>query len=373
MNAQKDDKRNMMEINEFKDHIQIGLKKSGITSFSDIQREAIPEIFSGKDVFLQAPTGSGKTLAYVIPVLENLSFQGKGKHFPRVLVLVPTRELALQVANVFRSLLETIEGIRTSVLTGGVDIKIQIKQFHNGADIVVATPARLLDHIHRHTFKPKECTTLILDEADQMLEMGFVEDVKEIIPFLPPHQTILLSATYSKKIKELAETVLKDPIVLEHAEEKKLKQNILLQSILVKEERKLDCLKELLAEHVSTIVFCNTKKTCDFVGKRVNCPVIHSDMDYSCRKQIMKEFRENKKGILVATDVVGRGIDVPQVQRVILYDYPDQEEMLVHRIGRCSRDGKESIAYIFLTPNQKEKRKVMDQTFHYGHKMVNYH
>lgn len=361
-----------MKITDFKDFLQTGLKKKGISTFSNIQEKAIPEILEGKDVFLQAPTGSGKTLAYVLPILENLEPQGKGKHFPRVLILVPTRELALQTADVIRSLLETIEGIRTSVLTGGVDMKIQIKQFHNGADIVIATPARLLDHIRRHTFKPKQCTTVVLDEADQMLEMGFLEQVNEVISFLPEHQTILLSATYKQEIKELATTLLTDPITIEETKEDVLKQNITLHSILVKEERKLDCLKDLLKRSIPTIIFCNTKKTCDFVAKRIGCSTIHSDMDIKARKNIMKAFRKNEITTLVATDVAGRGIDIPQVQRVILFDYPDQEEMLTHRIGRCSRDGKDSIAYIFLTPAQKEKRKVVESTFHFEHNYTKY-
>lgn len=354
-----------MEINELKQTTQMTLNQVGITELSDIQKKSVPVILSHQDVLVQAPTGSGKTLCYLIPILEQIELQGKGKHFPHFLILVPTRELALQTLAIIRRLLEKTEGVRAFALTGGVDINKQIRQFHQGADIVVATPARLLDHIRRHTFKQKDCHMVIIDEADLLLSMGFEEDVRHVLSFLPEHQTIMLSATFTEEIIHLTQEFMKEPIQIKETKEQYLSQNIQIHIIEVKEKQKLDALKDLLKNKKQTIVFCNTKKTCDWISKILHLPAIHSDMDAKRRKEIMQEFRDGLFPAFVSTDVNGRGIDIVSLKRVILYDYPDQEDFLLHRIGRVSRDGSQCEAYVFLKPSEKEKQNVLETTFRF--------
>ena len=360
-----------MQAMEIKESLQKALQKMNISGYSDIQEKAMPVIEEGKDVLIQSPTGSGKTIAALLPLLNRLEPQGKGTHFPIILLLSPTRELALQTADTVRELLFYTEGFRTVLLTGGVDMNRQVKAYHHGADIVIATPARLLDHIRRHTFKPKKLETLIIDEADEMMKMGFMEDVQSVITALPSHQTIVMSATFPEDLKTIAESILTNPITIENREEQVLKQNISVKTYTVKEKAKLDLLFSLLEKQNQkenktdkTIIFCNTRKTADFVNKELNrrhfpSASIHSDMDSQERKEIMAEFR--KEGtLLCATDVLGRGIDIKEVTRVILYDLPDTKEALLHRIGRGSRDGRASIAILFLKPSEKDKLSWLD-------------
>lgn len=321
---------------------------------------SIPDAMEGKDLFVQAPTGSGKTLAYVLPILENLEIQGKGKHFPKALILVPTRELALQVSSVIRDVLFYTEGIRTAVLTGGTDIQAQIKSFSKGADIVIATPARLKDHLRRHTFKPKMCTTLVLDEADEMLMRGFAEDVMDIVSQLPPHQTLLYSATVNESVETFRQQLQNDPIHIRIDSSAVLHQNIKENLIMVKEEKKPDALCRILGSS-QTIVFCNTVKTCTFVysflrKKGYSCAALYSAMEQKDRKNTVRSFRSQEIQILIATDIAARGMDIPSVEVVVNYDFPDQDASLIHRIGRTARANHTGTAYTFIR-NQKEKEK----------------
>ena len=331
-----------MEIREFKEPLQKALAKMHIETLSEVQ-QCIPDILEGKDILVQAPTGSGKTLTYLLPVLEQLEPQGKGKHFPKALVLVPTRELALQTADTARLLLSTQEGIRTAVLTGGVDIKIQIRSFSKGADIVIATPARLLDHLRRHTFKPKQCTILILDEADVMLSMGFKEDVLEVCNALPVHQTLLFSATYPKEIEKTT---------FRFFEVSKERKNKVLLSLLNKSRKK-------------TLIFVNTRNgvnvlTAYLEQKGYAAAGLHSEVDPKMRKTIMRDFRDGKLDILVATDVVSRGIDIIDLD-CILYDLPAADEDIIHRTGRTSRANTIGTCYLFFTEREKKRKAHIEQ------------
>lgn len=344
-------------MNEIREETQRSLETLHIEQFTDVQKQCIPAASDGKDILAQAPTGSGKTLAYLIPAVNDLEPQGKGKHFPRVLILVPTRELALQVTDAARKLLANREGIRVIPLTGGTDIKRQIHAFSKGSDIVIGTPSRILDHFRRHTFKPKECTKLILDEADEMLSMGFEEDVKKIIAMLPEHQTLLFSATWNQSVKKLAESILNNPVTIEIQKETYLKQDIHYYEVIVNEKQKIDALKKYIPLHAQTLVFTNTRKTADYVTEillkyHYKAAYIHSEMDYGIRKKNMELFRDNKIQILCATDVAARGIDIPSVNNVILYDLPDTKEELIHRTGRTARHFQKGNAYIFTTPKQ---------------------
>lgn len=329
-------------INTLSEPLQKALQRKGITQLSKVQESCIPHACKGEDIFAQAPTGSGKTLAYLIPILERIEIQGKGKHLPQALILTPTRELALQIADNVRELLQNIEGIRTAVLTGGVGIDSQITSFKKGADIVIGTPSRICDHLRRHTFKPRNCHMVVLDEADVNLSMGFEEDVKTILESLPEHQSMFFSATYPEEVKALGEQYLHEPYHCVIEEEILLKQEIQYHGFLITEKEKPDLLFSLLKRQQKCILFANTIKTCDFLTNLLNqkgysARTIHSNMDYAVRKQTMKEFRDGSLQTLVATDVASRGIDIPAVACVILYDLPDNQESLIHRTGRTAR------------------------------------
>ncbi|MGM9941550.1 MAG: DEAD/DEAH box helicase [Bulleidia sp.] len=327
------------------------------STYTDVQKQVIPLMNAEKDVFVQAPAGSGKTLAYVLPALNRLSLQGKGKHVPHVLILCPTRELCIQVSQVIRAILFHIEGYRTQVLTGGVDMKVQIRSFSKGADIVVGTPARVLDHIRRHTLKPQHIETLILDEADEMMNMGFSDSVLQIISFLKDHQTVVCSATYPKHLVPFVQSLLHDSETVIITKEQVLPQKRTVHLISVKDNRKLDTLHAVLKQHgTPAIVFTSRKATADFVSQNLSGSAsIHSDMDFRKRKQIMQEFRNGTIRVLCATAVAARGIDIPSVHTVVLYDLPDTKEELIHRCARTGRAGQAGDAWLLC--NEKEKRK----------------
>jgi ATP-dependent RNA helicase DeaD len=353
------------------------LNDMNITRYTDVQRAVIPHAMNHEDILAQAATSSGKTLAYLIPVLQDLQLQGKKKHKPAVLILCPTRELCMQTAEVIRSMLKKREGFRTAILCGGVSMDAQIRTCRNGEDIVVGTPARVIDHLRRHTFKPILCRTLVLDEADEMLSMGFKEDVETVIASLPEHQTMMFSATFNTDVEELAGKILNNPFTVHIKDEHLLKQKIDYNEIIVHEHDKPDILMNLLSKSKGqTIVFTNTRRTCDFVSqfldkRDMQAASIHSEMDFKLRKEIMQSFRDQHLPILLATDVAARGIDIPSVETVILYDLPDTQESLIHRTGRTARAGNSGTAYIFVLPEEKNRFKLNDmfegislKTFH---------
>lgn len=348
-------------MEQIKEEYRQAFERLHYETYTDVQKQVIPVALEGKDIFVHAPAGSGKTLAYVLPILNSLSLQGKGKHLPAALILCPTRELCLQVASVIREILLHIEGYRTIVLTGGVDMKAQIRSFRNGADIVVGTPSRILDHLKRHTLKPKQIETVVLDEADAMLQMGFIEDVKEILNYMPAHQTMVLSATWQDNIRSLCASILQDPVEVHIQKETVLPLNRKVHLIQVEEGHKLNRCAEILKKtHSSTIIFTNRKATADFVctnmeSKGFNCASIHSDMNWQARKKIMADFRNGNIHVLCATAVAQRGIDIPGVDTVILYDIPDTQEQLIHRTARTGRADHPGDAWLLCT--KKEIRK----------------
>ena len=345
-------------MQQIREEYRQALHRLHYKTFTDVQKQVIPSALDGKDVFVHAPAGSGKTLAYVLPVLNSLVLQGKGKHMPKALILCPTRELCMQVASVIRNLLLHIEGYRTIVLTGGVDMKVQIRSSRNGADIVVGTPSRVLDHIHRHTLKPKSIETLVLDEADEMLQMGFIEDVQSIISALPDHQTLVLSATWQDNLKALCTSILKEPVNVHIEQETVIPLHRKVHLIQTDEGHKLNrCAQILEKAHRSTIIFTNRKATADFVcnnmqSKGFSCASIHSDMNWHARKKIMEDFRNGTVHVLCATAVAQRGIDIPGVDTVILYDIPDTQEQLIHRTARTGRADHPGDAWLLCTKKE---------------------
>lgn len=335
-----------------------------IKELSEIQQHCIPAALSGKDILAQAPTGSGKTFAYLIPIIERLALQKQSRHLPQALVLVPTRELALQIAEAARSLLSTREGFRTAVLVGGVDMNIQVRSFSRGADIVIGTPARILDHLRRHTFKPKNCVTLVLDEADEMLSMGFEPQVIETAQSLPAHQCMMFSATFPEQLQALSSQLLNDPEHMVIEQESLLQQKVSIYHCEAEESVKIDVLQQILKQYSTgrILLFCNTRRTADFLcgllqQRGASCASLHSEMDADERRRIMKRFRQDDLRILCATDVAARGLDISGMNLVISYDLPDSSELLIHRIGRTGRAGASGTAILLYTPTQREREK----------------
>lgn len=348
-------------MQQIRDEYRQALQRLHYETYTDVQKLVIPSATEGKDVFVHAPAGSGKTLAYVLPILNSLTLQGKGKHMPKALILCPTRELCMQVASLIRSILLHIEGYRTIVLTGGVDIKAQIRAFRNGGDIVVGTPSRITDHIRRHTLKMEAITTLVLDEADEMLQMGFIEDVRQIISALSDHQTLVLSATWQDNIKALCSSILTDPVEVHIEKETVIPLRTTVHLVSIDEAHKLNrCAQILKKADRSTIIFTNRKATADFVcssmqNKGFLCASIHSDMNWQSRKKIMEDFRAGRIHILCATAVAQRGIDVPGVDTVILYDIPDSQQQLIHRTARTGRADHPGDAWLLCTKQEMKK------------------
>lgn len=361
-----------LTLSAFSQGIQDALAHLNITRLTDTQKEVIPAMMDGRDVIVKAATASGKTFSYLIPVLERMEPQGKGKHFPVCLILVPTRELALQTASAARSLLYKTEGIRTAVLCGGEDMNRQVKMFSKGADLVIATPARLLDHIRRHTFKPKMCSMLVIDEADVMVSMGFFEDVIQISQFLNEHQTALFSATYPEELQKQCALLCTQPVMIEIKEETVHEQKIDVFYQMVQPNRKLDTAASLIHKADNPVlVFCRTRDGASFVSnelakRNLKTAAVHSEMNPKVRRQIMQDFRNGKYDALCATGVLGRGIDIPFLNLVILYDFPENAQETIHRIGRVSRNRNASKVIFLLTPSEKRYidtlKKILNQT-----------
>lgn len=347
-------------MNEIKVELQQALERLHYNSFTDVQKQTLPHTLNGEDVRVKAPAGSGKTLAYVLPILNAIPLQGSHKHLPQALILAPTRELSLQIADVIRNMLFHIEGYRTAVLTGGTDIKVQIRNNAKGADIIVGTPSRILDHIHRHTLKLKECHILVLDEADEMLSMGFESDVREITSFLKEHQTMLFSATWNKQVTALSDDILVNPYTVT-LKETVLPLEISYHMISINDSHKLEETARIIRKvRTQALVFTNRKKTADFVSEYLNksgihAAAVHSDMNYAVRKKTMLDFRNKKLQVLCATSVASRGIDIPSMECVILYDIPDTKEELIHRTARTGRSGTKGNAWLLC--NRQESKK----------------
>ena len=348
-------------MSEIRKELQEALIRLQLQPFTDVQKDTLPHTLNGEDTRAIAPAGSGKTLAYVLPVLNHLEPQGSRKHKPQAMILTPTRELAIQVAGFIRDMLFHIEGYRTSLLTGGTDMRLQIRNMSKGADIIVGTPSRILDHVHRHTLKPADLHTLILDEADEMLSMGFEQQVREIISFLPEHQTMLFSATWNPQVDQLSRDILISPFCCDIKEEKVLPVHIRYHLVKTEDRHRLETVLRILKkEKAQAIVFTNRKTTADFVSEYLNhngisSSAIHSDMNYGIRKKAMQEFRMKKLQVLCATSVASRGIDILEMDCVILYDIPDTEEELIHRTARTGRSGSHGNAWLLC--NSKEQSK----------------
>ncbi len=324
-----------------------------------IQEQLIPHALAGRDVIGQAQTGTGKTAAFLLPYLQQ--WQENGPPGPTALILVPTRELAVQVAEEAKKLCPS-RHIRTMAVYGGQRIVGQLNALRKGMDLIVGTPGRVLDHLARGSLILSGIKYCVLDEADRMLDIGFRPDIEKILRRVPSQrQTMLLSATVSQDILRLTSRYMKDPVHINVSPDTPTVDKIRQTFYTVDEDRKFDLLLRVLVKERprQCIVFCRRRRDADRLftnlePKLPRCAAMHGDLQQSQRDRIMKGFRSGEIIIMVATDVVGRGIDVVGISHIINYDLPEDIENYVHRIGRTGRIGNDGVAISFVTPEQGE-------------------
>jgi ATP-dependent RNA helicase DeaD len=325
---------------------------------SPVQAAVIPEALDGVDVIAQAKTGTGKTAAFGIPLIEMLESRGRG---PQAIVLAPTRELVQQIV-VELQRLATGQNVAVCGIYGGEPIDRQLRALDRGVDIVIGTPGRVIDHIERRTLHLGDIFHVVLDEADRMLDIGFRPDIERILRRVPdPHQTMLLSATINPDVRRLARKYMYQPIELNLSKDEPSVESIQQFYITVEHERKFDLLVQLLKRETprQCIVFTRTKRGADKLADKLahrvpGVAAIHGDLAQTIRNRVMRGFRDGTIPILIATDVVGRGIDVEGISHVINFDIPDDPENYLHRIGRTGRMGKDGMAFMFVCPDQGE-------------------
>ncbi|MBU0881161.1 MAG: DEAD/DEAH box helicase [Candidatus Omnitrophica bacterium] len=329
------------------------LTKLSFTVPTPIQHKAIPQAIEGKDMIGVAQTGTGKTLAFAIPIIQRLA-QGRG----RCLVLAPTRELAIQIDETFRKI-SPVFGIKTAVLIGGAPMGLQIQALRKGPRVIIATPGRLVDHMERNTIMMADVNILVLDEADRMLDMGFLPSIERIIKAIPrERQTLLFSATIPTDIMKIATQHMKLPISVEVAPSGTTVESVTQELFIVRKESKRRLLEKILIQYQgSVLLFTRTrigaKKTMRMIRDMGHkAAEIHSDRTLGQRKEALEGFKNGRYRILVATDIAARGIDVAGIELVINFDLPEESENYVHRIGRTARAGLKGRAISFATPDQ---------------------
>ncbi|MEW6068578.1 MAG: DEAD/DEAH box helicase [Nitrospirota bacterium] len=357
----------------YKKFYEFGLSDAVLSSLSDmgfeeptpIQKASIPHMLNGRDIVGQAQTGTGKTAAFGIPIIE----KGERGKSPYAIVLVPTRELAVQVAQELNKIGRK-KGILSVPIYGGQSIQRQIWSLKKGVGVIVGTPGRVIDHIKRKTLILKEIKIAVLDEADEMLNMGFIEDIKTILKEIPEErQTLLFSATMPQEIRTIAMKYMKDIENVRVSAAEMVVSNIKQVFYEVREEDKMKALTRLLdVEDPSlTLIFCHTKRDVDDVSGKLQhmgyySGAIHGDFTQSHRDEVMEKFRKGEIDILVATDVAARGLDIPDVSHVINYSIPQDPDGYIHRIGRTGRAGKSGIALTFVTPREYRHLRVIEQS-----------
>ncbi|AUN21880.1 DEAD/DEAH box helicase [Clostridium botulinum] len=334
------------------------LKKQRIIEPTPIQEESIMVIKNGNDVIAEAQTGTGKTLAFLLPMFENISpdinaIQG--------LIITPTRELAIQITEEAMKLKEA-KDLNILAAYGGKDIGSQIKKLKNNIHLVIATPGRLLDHLNRNTLNFKDLKTLVLDEADEMLLMGFKNDVRSIIENTPrKRQTLCFSATMNSEVKKLAYKNMRDPKLIIIEKEEVTLKNIKQVLIETTDRRKQEDLCKILDEEnpFMAIIFCRTKRRVDTLEealykKGYNCEKLHGSITQPKRERIMRSFKNLEIQYLIATDVAARGLDITGVTHVFNYDIPENAESYIHRIGRTGRAGEKGYTFLFVAPKDEQ-------------------
>jgi ATP-independent RNA helicase DbpA len=333
------------------------LASLGYSKMTAIQAESLPHVLKGKDLIAKAKTGSGKTAAFGIGLLQSINPRFFGV---QALILCPTRELADQVGKELRKLARYIPNLKLVMLCGGKPLGPQIGSLEHGAHIVVGTPGRIQDHLKKKTLKLEGLKTLVLDEADRMLDMGFSDVMDDIISYTPnARQTLLFSATYPDTIKQMSRSIQKDPVTV--TVESEHKPNVIEQLFYEVKKHERNTTLLALFEHYkpqSTVVFCHTKRQCDEVAEylrnnHIEALAIHGDLDQRDRDQVLVRFANSSCSVLVATDVAARGLDIKSLQAVINYELPRDPEIFVHRIGRTGRAGESGIALSIFTESEQ--------------------
>ncbi|MEW6584305.1 MAG: DEAD/DEAH box helicase [Nitrospirota bacterium] len=348
------------------DQVVTALSTMGFEEPTPIQRIAIPPALKGKDIIGQAQTGTGKTAAFGIPIVEQKPVE-KGKH-PYAIILCPTRELAVQVAQEINRI-SAAKGVCAIPVYGGQYIEVQLKNLRKGVDVVVGTPGRVIDHIRRKSLVLKDIRIVVLDEADEMLNMGFIEDIETILREVPEErQTMLFSATMPAEILAISKKYMNKPKHVRVDAAAMVVPKIKQAFYEVREEDKIKALTRLVdVEGPSlTLVFCRTKREADDVSGKLqqmgySAGAIHGDFTQSHRDEMMRKFKKGEIDILVATDVAARGLDIPDVSHVINYSIPQDPEGYIHRIGRTGRAGKSGIAITFVTPREYRHLRLIEK------------
>ena len=357
-----------MDVTKFEelqldDRIIRAITEMGFEEASPIQAQAIPVVLEGRDMIGQAQTGTGKTAAFGLPLLQKVDPKVKKL---QAVVLLPTRELAIQVAEELRRFAKFMHGIKVLPVYGGQDIVRQIRALKDGTQIVVGTPGRVMDHMRRKTVKMDHVHTVVLDEADEMLNMGFLEDMETILSQLPEErQTLMFSATMPQAIADIAKKFQKDPVTVRVIKKELTVPKVTQYYYEVKPKNKVEVMCRLLDMYSPklSIVFCNTKRQVDELvqalqGRGYFAEGLHGDLKQVQRDRVMESFRNGRTDILIATDVAARGIDVGNVEAVFNYDIPQDDEYYVHRIGRTGRAGREGKAFSLVVG--KEVYKLRD-------------
>ena len=350
------------QVNEVVRYDQLGLSpeimkaldKKGYVQATPVQGGAIPYFMDWKDVIAKAPTGTGKTFAFGIPMVEHIDPDSDAV---QGLVLAPTRELAIQIMNELRDLCAFKEGVRAVVLYGGQPIDRQINQLKKKPQIVVATPGRLMDHMKRRTVRLDQVQTVVLDEADRMLDMGFIHDVTRILDQIKSRRNMgMFSATISREVMDISWVYQRDPVEIVVRPDEENKPDIQQYRIDVDRNEKAELTARILdaAGYERAIAFCNTKNMTDRLTgllrmRGISCEAIHGDIQQSVREKTLGKFRRGELRVLVATDVAARGLDIDDVDVVFNYDVPDETEYYVHRIGRTGRAKRHGVAYTLVS------------------------
>ena len=346
------------------DNLNKSLRDLRFNKPTEIQSKTIPLGIEGSDILASAETGSGKTASYLIPLINKISKEGKTSG----LILTPTRELAQQVSEVCKSLLGYKSNINLALIVGGASMRNQLVQLKKRPKIIIGTPGRINDLLEKKSLILKYFNYFVLDEADRMLDMGFQDQVEKIIQYLPiKRQSLLFSATLPKEIIKLSSKYLKNPIRVNVKENKVIKTQIKQKVLNTKTEMKYDQLvDEILLRKGSILIFVRTKYSTEKLKKRlkkdtVKSLALHGDLRQNKRSRILKDFRDDKFRILIATDIASRGLDVPHIEHVINYDLPQVPEDFIHRIGRTARAGSVGEAVSFVTPNDKRMWKSIEK------------
>ena len=361
-----------MEITRYQDadidsRILRAVEEMGFDQMTPIQEQAIPVLLERKDVIGQAQTGTGKTAAFGIPVIQNIDPDNRSL---QAVILCPTRELAIQAADEMHRFAKYMHGIKILPIYGGQDISRQIKALRSGVQIIVGTPGRVMDHMRRHTLKMEHVNMVVLDEADEMLNMGFREDIETILQGIPSeHQTALFSATMPKPILEITDTYQKDAVYLKMTKQELTIPLVKQYYYRVNSQIKVEVASRLLDYYgiQRSLIFCNTKRMVDELSetlknKGYTAEGLHGDLSQNQRDTVMHRFRNGSLQILIATDVAARGIDVDDVEAVFNYDLPQDIEYYVHRIGRTGRAGREGRSFTFVSNREMYRLRDIERS-----------